>query len=215
MANSSHSSGHHEHEHHGDQEHPDHGPHNWASPDYVANWAKGQDPKEVNRQHAFNLIADTIPYDKQQAITILDLGAGYGALTKFLLELFPNATAVCQDGSDEMAKLGRERMKDFNGRFDYVLADFSRHGWSKLMPGPFEAIVSSIAIHNVGSPNIIRGIYQDTYTLVQPGGCFLNFDRHEPPIVEQMKWLRGAGFKDVQCFWQDQNRALFGGFERG
>ena len=39
------------------------------------------------------------------------MGAGYGALTKFLLERFPNATAICQDGSEEMAKLGRERMK--------------------------------------------------------------------------------------------------------
>jgi hypothetical protein len=29
-----------------------------------------------------------------------------------------------------------------------------------------------------------------------------------------MKWLRGAGFKDVQCFWQDDHRALFGGFKR-
>jgi hypothetical protein len=27
-----------------------------------------------------------------------------------------------------------------------------------------------------------------------------------------MNWLRGAGFKDVQCFWQDDHRALFGGF---
>ncbi|MGH7795524.1 MAG: class I SAM-dependent methyltransferase [Candidatus Binatia bacterium] len=204
MASSSHSSHHH-----------DHDPHNWASPDYVANWTKGQDQKEANRQKAFDLIANTIPYGKEQAITILDLGAGYGALTKFLLERFPIATAICQDGSAEMAKLGHERMQDFKDRFAYVLADFSRHGWSKLMPGPFEAIVSSIAIHNVNSPNIIRGIYEDAYTLVRPGGCFLNFDRHEPPIEEQMKWLRGAGFKDVQCFWQDQNRALFGGFKKG
>jgi ubiquinone/menaquinone biosynthesis C-methylase UbiE len=209
MANSSHSSGAHVHEHH------NHDPHNWASPDYVATWAKGQDQKEAHRQKAFSLIADTIPYEKKQAITILDLGAGYGALTNFLLERFPKATAVCQDGSEEMAKLGRERLKEFTGRFEYVICDFSRHGWSKLMPGPFEAIVSSIAIHNVNSPNIIRGIYEDAYTLVQPGGCFLNFDRHEPPIEAQMKWLRRAGFKDVQCFWQDQTRALFGGFKRG
>ena len=82
------------------------------------------------------MLADTIPYEKQQPITILDLGAGYGALTKFLLERFPQATAICQDGSEEMAKLGRERMKEFAGRFEYVVADFSRHGWSKLMPGP-------------------------------------------------------------------------------
>jgi SAM-dependent methyltransferase len=194
--------------------HHDHDPHHWDSPDYVSNWAKGQDQKEANRQQAFDVLADTIPYGKTRAIRILDLGAGYGALTKFLLERFSNVTAVCQDGSEEMAKLGRERMKDFAGRFAYVICDFSRHGWSKLMPGPFEAIVSSIAIHNVGSPNIIRGIYEDAYTLVQPGGCFLNFDRHHPPIDDQTKWLRAAGFKDVQCFWQDENRALFGGFRK-
>ncbi len=197
----------HSHHHH-------HDPHDWASAEYVAKWAKGQDPKEAGRRQAFSLLADTIPYEKQQPITILDLGAGYGALTKFLLERFPQATAICQDGSEEMAKLGRERMKEFAGRFEYVVADFSRHGWSKLVPGPFAAVVSSIAIHNVNSPKIIRGIYDDAYTLVQSGGCFLNFDRHEPPIDDQMKWLRGAGFKDVQCFWQDDHRALFGGFKK-
>ncbi|HXF76016.1 MAG TPA: hypothetical protein VNN13_07980 [Methylomirabilota bacterium] len=42
----------------------------------------------------------------------------------------------------------------------------------------------------------------------------MNFDRHEPPIVDQMKWLCAAGFKDVQCFWQDEQRALFGGFNK-
>lgn len=194
--------------------HHDHDPHDWASADYVSRWAQGQDPKEPNREEAFNIVVDTIPYEKSAPIRILDLGAGYGALTKFLLERFPSATAICQDGSEEMAKLGRERMKDLTGRVDYVICDFGRHGWSKLLPGPFDAIVSSIAIHNVGSPNIIRGIYEDAYTLVKPGGCLLNFDRPKPPWEEQMKWLRGAGFKDVKIFWQDENRAVFGGFRR-
>lgn len=200
------------HQHHGDQQHS-HDPHNWTSSEYVSKWAKGQDPKEIKRQEAFALLADTIPYEKSARIKILDMGAGYGALTKFLLERFPNATAICQDGSEEMAKLGRERMKHLAGRFEYVLCDFSKAGWSKLLPGPFEAIVSSIAIHNVGSPNIIRGIYEDAYTLVKPGGCFLNFDRPRPPWEDQMQWLRGAGFKDVRNFWHDADRAVFGGFK--
>ena len=171
------------------------------------NWAAASGSRHLSgchwsasRRHAFNRLADMIPYEKQQGFKILDLGAGYGALTKFLLERFPRASAICHDGSEEMAKLGRERMQDLTGRFAYVIADFSKHGWSKLMPGPFEAVVSSIAIHNVGNPNIIRGIYEDAYTLVRPGGCFLNFDRHEPPVTDQMNWLCGAGFKDVQCF---------------
>lgn len=188
--------------------------HDWQSPEYVSKWAEGQDPKERYREEPFRLLADTIPYDKSQPIKILDLGAGYGALTKFLLDRFPNATAVCQDGSKEMAKLGRERMKHLAARFEYVLCDFGKHGWNELVPGPFEAIVSSIAIHNLNSPSIIRGIYEDAYPLVKAGGCFLNFDRHRPPIEDQMQWLREAGFKDVKCFWQDESRAVFGGFKK-
>src|SRR3972149_1061236 len=106
-----------------------HNSHDWDSSEYVSQWAAGQDSKEINRKEAFGILADTIPDDKQQVITILDLGAGYGALTKFLLERFPNATAVCQDGSEKMAKLGRERMKNFAGRFEYVICDLSGAGW--------------------------------------------------------------------------------------
>jgi tRNA (cmo5U34)-methyltransferase len=159
-------------------------------------------------------MTQTIPYDKEKPIKILDLGAGYGALTQFLLSHFPNATAVCQDGSEQMAKLGQERMKHFKKRLQYVLSDFSKAGWNGALTGPFEVVVSSIAIHNVNNPNIIRGIYKDTFPLVKAGGCFLNFDRMRPPLQEQMAWLREVGFQDVKCFWKSDRRALFGGFRK-
>jgi hypothetical protein len=94
-----------------------------------------------------------------------------------------------------MAKLGQERMEHLAGRYEYVFCDFSRHGWSDYLTGPFEAVVSSIAIHNVQSPNIIRGIYEDAFGLVKPGGCFLNFDRPRPSLgrsneVAEERWLR-------------------------
>src|ERR1700757_2047867 len=180
MSKSSHSSGHrHHHGHH---------PHDWDSSKYVSRWAEGQDKKENDRQEPFRVMAKTIPYDKKLPIRILDVGAGYGALTQFLLGHFSNASAVCQDGSEEMAKLGKERMKQLNGRFDYVLCDFSQPGWSRKLTGPFEAVVSSIAIHNVRSPEIIERIYRDIFPLVKSGGCFINFDRERPPLEDQMKW---------------------------
>ncbi len=191
-----------------------HDHHDWDSAEYVSNWAKGQDPKEKDRDAAFTLLADTIPFSKQLPIRILDLGAGYGALTQFLLNRFPKATAVCQDGSKEMATLGAERMRNLSGRFEYVLCDFARAGWSEKLKGSFEAVVSSIAIHNVREPEIIKRIYEDAFPLIKAGGCFLNFDRHRPPIEDQMQWLREAGFKDVKCFWQDESRAVFGGFKK-
>ncbi len=188
--------------------------HDWSSRDYVSQWAEGQDQREVDRQEIFRLIAKTLPYDQKASITILDLGAGYGALAQFLLKYFSNATAVCQDGSDEMAKLGRERMKELKGRLKYVLCDFSKPGWSRKIKGPFEAVVSSIAIHNVRSPDIIRAIYGETFSLVKPDGCFLNFDRMTPSLKDQIKWLREAGFENVKSFWDGGRRALVGGFKK-
>lgn len=106
-----------------------------------------------------------------------------------------------------------KRMKDLEGRFAYVICDFSKPGWSKKLTGPFEAIVSSIAIHNVSSPKIIRAIYEEIFLLITAGGCFLNFDRVHSALEDQLKWLRGAGFKNVNCFWKSDRRAVFGGFK--
>ena len=204
MSKSSDSLGHHHHGHH---------PHDWDSPKYVSNWAEGQDKKEKDRQEPFQVLAKTIPYDKKLPIRILDVGAGYGALTQFLLGYFPKATAFCQDGSKEMAKLGQERMKKLTGRFDYVLCDFSKPGWTEKLTGPFEAVVSSIAIHNVDA-KIIERIYNDIFPLVKSGGCFINFDRERPPLDDQFQWLKTAGFQDVQRFWRRGDRSLFGGFKK-
>src|SRR4030095_8555900 len=102
------------------------------------------------RRPQFQTIADAIPFARDAAIEILDVGAGYGALTQFLLEQFPNTTALCQEGSEEMAKLGRRRMAKWKDRFDYVIADFvSQAGARRFMetsmlsfqPSPFTMFV--------------------------------------------------------------------------
>jgi ubiquinone/menaquinone biosynthesis C-methylase UbiE len=188
--------------------------HDWSSQQYVNQWAEGQDKREVEREEIFRLIARTLSDNSQAALTILDLGAGYGALTQFLLKHFPNSTALCQDGSEEMAKLGRERMEHLAGRFDYVLCDFSKPGWRQKIKGTFDAVVSAIAIHNVRSPEIIKSIYAETFLLVKAGGLFLNFDRMTPSKENQLAWLQDAGFRDVQSFWDGGRRALVGGYRR-
>jgi ubiquinone/menaquinone biosynthesis C-methylase UbiE len=188
--------------------------HDWDSRNYVHDWADRQDQREAERQEPFYLMAKTLPYEQEAPIRILDVGAGYGALAQFLLTYFPRATAVCQDGSEEMVRLGRKRMGNLKGRFQYVLCDFSKRGWSRKIKGPFEAVVSSIAIHNVRSPDIIRAIYGETFSLVKAGGCFLNFDRMTPSLEEQMKWLREAGYENVKSFWDSGRRALLGGFKK-
>ena len=45
------------------------------------------DKSQIGR-NSFVLLAQAIPFDKTLAIKILDVGAGYGALTRFLLNYF-------------------------------------------------------------------------------------------------------------------------------
>ena len=170
--------------------------------------------EKLSARRSFGSIAKILADDSRAAINILDLGAGYGALAQFLLNYFPNAKAVCQDGSTEMAKLGRKRMQPFKGRFQYVVCDFSKPGWSRKIKGSFDAVVSSIAIHNVRAPEIIRSIYAETFSLVKTGGCFLNFDRMTPSQKVQLAWLKQAGFVEVKCFWDGGRRALVGGYKK-
>jgi SAM-dependent methyltransferase len=188
-----------------------HGLHDWSSKEYVRDWATRQDRYEDERRPQFQMLVDAIPFARDGVIQILDVGAGYGALTQFLLEQFPNATALCQDGSDEMAKLGRRRMTKWKGRFDYVIADFSKPGWSRAIHGSFDTIVSSIAIHNVRVRAIIESIYEELFQLLKPGGCFLNLDLVFVPLPKQLDWLRTAGFNEVRSYWRDGKEALFGG----
>lgn len=188
-----------------------HGLHDWSSKEYVSDWAKRQDRYEEERRPQFQMIADALPFTRDAAMQILDVGAGYGALTQFLLEQFPNAIAVCQDGSEEMAMLGRRRMVKWQGRFDYVMADFSKPDWSRAIHGSFDAIVSTIAIHNVRVPGIIEAIYKEVFELLKPGGCFLNLDLVFVPLAKQLGWLRAAGFSEVKSYWHEAREALFGG----
>jgi ubiquinone/menaquinone biosynthesis C-methylase UbiE len=188
--------------------------HDWESRDYVQEWAERQDASMPHREPAFSVIAETMPFEKHDRIKILDIGSGYGALTLYLLTRFPNARAVCHDGSAEMLVLGREHLSAFKGRVKFVQSNLSKRGWSKILKGPFDAVVSSIAIHNVREPETIRSIYAETLALVKSGGCFLNLDRMRPSVTEQLKWLRAAGFENVQHFWDGGKRAIVGGFKK-
>ena len=131
--------------------------HDWSSKRYVSEWAEGQDERESDRKKVFSTIARILSNDPQAVLKILDLGAGYGALAGFLLNHFPNAKAVCQDGSAEMAKLGRKRMESLKERFQYVLCDFSKPGWSRTIQGPFDA-AGSIRLDETGQASSDRRV---------------------------------------------------------
>lgn len=151
-----------------------HEPHQWHDPEYVRDWIGSYRTRDKERLSRLRMLAGLIPFEHTEAIHVLDVGAGYGFLSQVILDEFPNSQVVCQDYSEPMIKEAHQRLQGYADRVTYCNSDLLNPEWSKGVPGPFHAVVSSIAIHNVRLPERIRLIYREIFDLVKPSGCFLN-----------------------------------------
>ena len=76
---------------------------------------------------------------------MLDLGAGTGLLAGSVSEAFPAAQLTLLDGAAAMLAQARERLGE---RASYVVGDLA----DPLPEGPWDAIVSALAIHHLDDP---------------------------------------------------------------
>ena len=149
--------------------------HHWKEADRVAHFAARMDERAAEREAQFNLLGRLLPYESGDAFHILDVGAGYGAVAESLLRHFPAARATLLDLSDAMIEEGRRRLSSLDGRFNYVQGDFADGSLPHDVAGPYEVIVSSLAIHHL-PPDGKRDLYADIASRLTPGGCFFNID---------------------------------------
>ena len=105
--------------------------------------------------------------------------------------------------------------------------------------GPFDAIVSSFAIHHC-SDERKQALYSEIYAALNRGGIFCNLEHVLPGSPElhsrflsalgitaadedpsnklvsvgvQLQWLRKIGFTQVDCHWKWLELALMGGIK--
>src|SRR5438309_6021012 len=81
--------------------------HDWASETYVDEWVRRQQAEDPIRAERFQLMCDLFPFASDASATILDVGAGYGAVSAFILGALPRATCIAQDGSVPMLHRAR------------------------------------------------------------------------------------------------------------
>ena len=153
-----------------------HGRHDWHSQQYVEDWIASSAEREAARRIILRRVVSLIPREPEAALRVLDVGAGYGALSAEVLAHYPRAELVCQDFSEPMFAHARERLVWASSRVSFTHSDLSDPAWTAALAGPFDAVVSAIAIHNVRYPERIRAIYAEICDLLAPGGCFLNYD---------------------------------------
>ncbi len=248
--------------------------HRWQTSEYVDSWFADQ-----SRQRSYQLprekLVSLLPFQPEDIIRVLDIGTGDGALSLEVLGAYPKTQLVCHDFSVTMLDRARQRLAQFLEAVTFVKGDLRDPAWTYGIEGKFDAVISSIAIHNVaegnqGLPERIREIYGEVFGLVKPGGCFLNYDLVTAPgpvvqriyrkersaadqarlkadmdtekspqeleqklpeqrsgslpeqvgvgspgardILNQMEWLKQAGFDEVDCLWKDTRNTIIGGF---
>ena len=161
-----------------------HDHHDWASEAYVDEWVSRQQAEDPRRAERFQLMCDLFPFPDDATITILDVGAGYGPVSQYILERFPNATCIAQDGSEPMLNRARTLMVTYGGRFTPYQSDLFDANWLPKPFGPFDAAVSSSCLHNLRDFRRIREIYGEIREQLKPGGAFLNLDLVNAPTTE-------------------------------
>ena len=125
----------------------------------------------------YGTVARMLPFGRDDAFDVLDLGAGTGLLSAFVHEHFPRARLTLIDISDEMLARARDRFAASpDVRID--VSDYS----AEPLPGRFDAVVSALSIHHLedsGKAALFRRIY-DALT---PGGIFVNAEEVLAPTT--------------------------------
>jgi tRNA (cmo5U34)-methyltransferase len=161
---------------------------------------------------------------------VLDLGCGDGRLSALVLDAYPASTITCIDASPPMLEAVTARFAG-DGRVEIVPHDFEQ---ALPFVGPFDAVVSSLAIHHVTDERK-RSLYAEIAQVLAPGGVFCNLEivasptqalhdrwrdemgaRDDPSDVlrdmnSQLEWLAEAGLGDVDCIWKWRSLALLRG----
>jgi SAM-dependent methyltransferase len=167
------------------------------------------------------------PFAADDALRIVDVASGDGAVAEALLARFSRATLVTLAGSDSSCAAAAARIARFGERAKARPFEIAALDWWDLMFGA-DLIVSSQAIHLLNDAKK-QYLYKAAAERLAPRGALLIADRvqsqhphamppepgaHVSALFHQLVWLRHAGFVAVDCFWLRDGVAVFGGFKQ-
>lgn len=115
---------------------------------------------------------------------VLDVGAGTGLFSSYILEKYPNAFMTLIDLSENMIDIAKQRFAGLTN-LNYIVDDYTVHPFTQK----FDIIVSSLSIHHLTDEEK-QAFYQQAYSMLNKDGIFINADQvlgHTPYIEELYK----------------------------
>lgn len=184
--------------------------HDWHSLGYVDQWITKDVGRKDERRPVLDKMMFFAGFAADARLRVLDIAAGYGAVTDAVMTAFPRAGVTLQDFSQQMLDRAREHLSPRFPACKYVCCDLTDATWSRAVGGPFDLAISAIGIHNLADFAAISRCYQGVSTLMAVGGCFLNCDyfSHIGGVEAHLQALRDAGFTSADRPWQDEKRAI-------
>ncbi len=139
-----------------------------------------------------------------EAACVLELGTGTGETALRVRAAHPETRWVGIDASEAMLGRARERLPAADLRLQRLE--------DELPAGPFELVVSALAVHHLDGPGK-RDLFSRVARVLRPGGAFVLGDVVVPAagnkgpieidwvmdtpdsVEDQLAWLRNAGFQ--------------------
>jgi len=184
--------------------------HEFHDEKYVTGWADRFVPTP-ERLKLFNIILAELKSQISLNGCVVELGIGPGYLADHLLGAMPEIQYYGIDFSSPMLNIARQRLRPHSSRVTYVQADLVKDSWWTDIPSPVNAIVSTWALHDLGSQENVELVYKNCAQVLQDDGMLLNGDfikpdraiyEYEPgrfEIAKHIEILRRVGFKSADC----------------
>jgi ubiquinone/menaquinone biosynthesis C-methylase UbiE len=174
--------------------------HDWHDAAYVDKWI-ARDVTREERPAVLGGMIELAPFPHDAAIAVLDVGGGNGLVTAAVLAVFPNAKVTVQDYSAPMLERAKERFASYGDQLSYALSDLFDPAWPSTTFGPYDMVVSSIAIHNLGTIEAMVATYKSIYDLLKPGGVFLDCDHfgNVGGVGMHVEAMTKLGFSKAVC----------------
>lgn len=133
----------------------------------------------------FNVALQVTPFDPSTPIRVLDLGAGTGLFSQYILSRYFNASFVLYDLAEKLLHVARRRFQGQAAQFRYIVGDYREIAGEEQ----FDLVISSLSIHHLEDEDKQR-LFASVFKLLRKPGLFLNIDqiRGETPDLQRLYW---------------------------